>query len=691
MKNSSYDIDVENSLSEQLEERITSLNATAEKIIRSETQRAAMLAQEAYDLSKKHNYLPGQANALLNLGKANRFFSCYDKGLEQLEKALEILQIISDNAGIIGALNNIGHIYNSTGRSQEALALHFRAYNLSREIKNVLSEANSLIFIGNVHHHTGNHAESLKAQHSAYELYLAAEDITGQAFALNNMGSAHHAAGNYAKALEYYLQSFSLKESIDDHRAQATSFNNIGGIYFHLGDFTNALNYYERYHDSAQKEKDTHSQAIALEHIGSVYLSLMEFDLAQSYFQKALQLAETLGDKRQVASCLGNLGKIHLKFGEITEAYKLLMTSIQILSEIGDSDKRSEILTCVAQIFIERNDPEKGLPFAKEALKIAEAQHTRPQMYEAHLVLSQLYKRRKDFEKSLKHYEKFYDIKDELYNAEMARKAKILEVSYHLENARKESEIYRLTNLDLAEANERLTTLIEERSDLLAIVAHDLKNPLTGISLAATLLDSYNERMGPAEIKKHAQTITQTAGRMTGIISRLLESSEFDTSPAYIAFKTVSLTDVVRSSIEDYRSRATLKDISIIFKNDANHEISGDEGTLRLVIDNLLSNAIKYSPFGKKIIIQTAVQNNFVSFTIKDEGPGISEDDKARLFLKFARLSAQPTGGEDSTGLGLSIVKKFTEAMNGIVSCDSTEGNGANFTVQFPITTTENL
>ena len=193
MKNPSHE-DVDYHITEQLEERITSLNETAEKIIRTETQRAAMLAQEAYDLSKKHKYLPGQANALLNLGKASRFFSCYDKGLEQLEKALEILQMIGDTAGIIGALNNIGHIYNSTGRSQDALELHRQAYELSQELGNPIFEANSLVFIGNVYHHTGNHGEALKAQHSAYELYLAAEDVTGQAFALNNMGSAHHAA-----------------------------------------------------------------------------------------------------------------------------------------------------------------------------------------------------------------------------------------------------------------------------------------------------------------------------------------------------------------------------------------------------------------------------------------------------------------------------------------------------------------
>ena len=74
-----------------------------------------------------------------------------------------------------------------------------------------------------------------------------------------------------------------------------------------------------------------------------------------------------------------------------------------------------------------------------------------------------------------------------------------------------------------------------------------------------------------------------------------------------------------------------------------------------------------------------------ITFSIKDEGPGLTEDDKLKLFGKFNRLSAQPTGDENSTGLGLSIAKKLTEAMNGKIRCESEAGQGAEFIVEFPI------
>ncbi|MFY7998474.1 MAG: sensor histidine kinase [Candidatus Kapaibacteriota bacterium] len=128
----------------------------------------------------------------------------------------------------------------------------------------------------------------------------------------------------------------------------------------------------------------------------------------------------------------------------------------------------------------------------------------------------------------------------------------------------------------------------------------------------------------------------------------------------------------------------------------------------------MLSNAIKYSPHGKNVFVQVRSHwslgighsandgdsnnasmtnspitndqstNAFLRIEVRDEGPGLSPDDMTKLFGKFARLSARPTGGEHSTGLGLSIVKKMVEAMNGKVWCESEQGKGATFIVELP-------
>jgi signal transduction histidine kinase len=113
-----------------------------------------------------------------------------------------------------------------------------------------------------------------------------------------------------------------------------------------------------------------------------------------------------------------------------------------------------------------------------------------------------------------------------------------------------------------------------------------------------------------------------------------------------------------------------------------------DEQAFGQVMENLVSNAIKYSPPGKNIFISVylfpATSHTHLRIAVRDEGPGISESDQKKLFGKFARLTAQPTGGEDSTGLGLAIVKKMVEAMNGRVWCESEVGNGATFVLELP-------
>jgi two-component system sensor histidine kinase/response regulator len=113
--------------------------------------------------------------------------------------------------------------------------------------------------------------------------------------------------------------------------------------------------------------------------------------------------------------------------------------------------------------------------------------------------------------------------------------------------------------------------------------------------------------------------------------------------------------------------------------------VLADPAALNQVLDNLLSNAIKFSPPGKQIRVVVCPSGaRYVECQVQDEGPGFTDNDKTRMFRRYARLSARPTGGEPSTGLGLSIVKKLMLAMQGELDCESTPGNGATFAFRLP-------
>ena len=109
-----------------------------------------------------------------------------------------------------------------------------------------------------------------------------------------------------------------------------------------------------------------------------------------------------------------------------------------------------------------------------------------------------------------------------------------------------------------------------------------------------------------------------------------------------------------------------------------------DVSALGQVLDNLISNALKFSPPGRRIFISVAPAGRFAECVIRDEGPGFTEEDKAGMFRRYGRLSARPTGGEPSTGLGLSIVRKLVLGMSGELLCESIAGSGAAFMVRLP-------
>jgi signal transduction histidine kinase len=110
-----------------------------------------------------------------------------------------------------------------------------------------------------------------------------------------------------------------------------------------------------------------------------------------------------------------------------------------------------------------------------------------------------------------------------------------------------------------------------------------------------------------------------------------------------------------------------------------------DRAATLQILDNLVSNAIKYSPPNTTVHVHALPERSFILVNVRDEGPGISEADQKKMFRKFTRLSARPTGGESSTGLGLAIVKKLAEAMSGSIQCHSSLGSGSTFALRLPV------
>ncbi len=259
-----------------------------------------------------------------------------------------------------------------------------------------------------------------------------------------------------------------------------------------------------------------------------------------------------------------------------------------------------------------------------------------------------------------------------------------------------------IMNDQLQHQNNQLHTLNEEKNEFLGIAAHDLKNPLTGLRGMLEILDTDDDL--PRDYRNKMLTVMRhSVERMFEIVSKFLDVNAIEQGMIIPNSESFVLMPLAQSVVGNYALPAADKHIRINVGGDENAECYADKHLVLQVLDNLISNAVKYSPFGAtvRVQVQTHLSEEFLLHSlfendgethqrytflvVKDEGPGITEADHDKLFRKFARLSAKPTGGEHSTGLGLSIAKRLMDAMKGHIWCASSElSKGATFVVALP-------
>lgn len=234
---------------------------------------------------------------------------------------------------------------------------------------------------------------------------------------------------------------------------------------------------------------------------------------------------------------------------------------------------------------------------------------------------------------------------------------------------------------ELESSNEELLRLNREKDEFMSIAAHDLKNPLTIIVGNAEMI---TKARNPGMMAQLVDNIRVSGTRMSDLIKNLLDANAIEQGKFKIVADRYDMCELVNRSLEDNYFAATRKGIEILLTKPESAWVLADESATSQVLDNLISNAVKYSPPNTMIEVRVNAFPDHVLLEVKDEGPGLTNEDQKQLFQKFARLSAKPTDGESSNGLGLSIVKKLVEAMGGTVSCHSVIGQGATFAVKLP-------
>jgi signal transduction histidine kinase len=244
-------------------------------------------------------------------------------------------------------------------------------------------------------------------------------------------------------------------------------------------------------------------------------------------------------------------------------------------------------------------------------------------------------------------------------------------------------------NEDLSLQNQKLEDLNHEKDMLMNIVAHDLKSPLARI-LGLTNLLTAEGQLHPSQ-QEYLRLIKDVTQSNFDLIVDLLDVNALQTGEDNLKTTVFQVGQLIEERIAFYQYLSLNKKIDLQLNHDLNKQVKSNPGYLGRIIDNLVSNAIKFSENGATVNINATIQNESFTLTVKDYGPGFSEDDKRLLYQRFKKLSARPTAGESSNGLGLAIVKTLIDRLHGEILLTSELGKGSEFTVRIPIKVVENI
>jgi signal transduction histidine kinase len=589
--------------------------------------------------------------------------------------------------------------------TQQAIVLGEQACAVAEQHSYRQGLARSLFILGHCHYRLADYEQARAQLIAASALFEASGDQEGRADALNTIGNVYSGLGDHHSALDYYLQSLAIRRAIGNRQAEAASLNNIGNVYFHLNDFSNALESHQRSLAIKELLGDRLGVAYSLHNIANVYKDTGQHQSALQRYVESLDTFRAIGNQYGEAGALSNIGSIYQALGDLPAALDYSWQSLAIERAIGNKHGEAASLLQLGELYAQGGQPgraaeasEEALSYLQQALALAQKLDAKELIYKISLALSKLYQQRGDFAAALEHYQHFYTVQQEIFNAELSEKTKKLQIIHQVETSKREAalehaqaELFRLKNVELAAAladADRQRQIAEQASrlktELLSIAAHDLRNPLGAIIGYAELIMLQSPEDAP--VYEPVDRIHKIAEQMQQIINDLLESMAIESGSLSLDIRDVDLAALAGQVVERNRPQAERKSQTLHLSASPDCVAAVDEARIQEVLDNLINNAIKYSPQARAIWVGVTHKDAHIRLSVRDEGPGLTAEDQQRLFGKFERLSARPTGGESATGLGLAIVKLLVDLHGGSVWAES-DGlqTGSTFIVELPI------
>lgn len=670
----------------------------------------------ADDFSSNNNY-DGMLEVLKIMSNVGKEIRDYERAVGYQLQILGLTQLEDDTLGMMNAFHELATIYKEDNKYNKALEYFQRYLNLTAPTSTPENEKRMIY----------QYIEAMTAQGLIYEEWGEKEE--DQEY-LNN------ALAYYGVVLNVLEGSLS-PDGEQFHKRMGQTYLHVARTYQLLEDYRNAVFYCHKSLENMRASKDLNVLVETYEVLVYSLRSMKKFRSALRYYDKLMQTQDSLAEQelnqrkdKIISQSIENqrqfiinkteqdiidqeldsltIRQLELAAESREHQVELLMTdrelqSFAIANEQLQKDKAMQDLL-LAQQQLSGEKKEKQI-LQLEQKQIVQSMQLKQQEFEQQekertIQLLELDKEIKGLELDKAASEKSYYrngiilvsiilvlifanlILSRRANRKLAfQNAKIEQQSENLKKAN--LSIQNQNNL-IAEKNKELTQLNKEKNHIIGIIAHDLRNPL---AVSMSLIDFVNMKSSSLneEQKEGLDIIGRSMHRMNDMITKILDVRAIESNKLNVKLEPIYISTFTENIVSEFKDLAADKQIKLVHKSfPEGVRVEADEQYLIQVLENLLSNAIKFSPLNSKIEVLMKEKGDYMQIGIKDNGPGLKAEDHQKLFGKFQKLSAKPTAGEQSTGLGLSIVKKYVNLMGGNVWCESEQGNGATFWVELP-------
>ncbi len=564
----------------------------------------------------------------------------------------------------------------------------------------------------------------------AREIEAACKNINfpiGKIYSLRLTGYYYENKGDYEKAVDLYLQTLDSARKLNIIECEVAALTDLAAVYTsNLKQPQKAKEFYLECVQLNKQRGDQNSLFATYTNLGAIYNKLSESDSALYFLNEGLKMEKSLlASGEDLSPLYNNLGNTYFSKKEFNQSLYWFDKNFQNHirgKEWGDLwlDELN-----LADTYIEKGIYDSAGKYAHSSFDIATQLHSDSKKADSYSILAKLYQRQGDYRKAYENLQNWYRLDTAQVNSETYRviaglqqkfdarerenenlllQAEVAKQKFDnrmslilvigllitvsligiaFEIKRKANERLQDTNDLVIRQNEKLSELNDEKNSLISIVSHDLGTPFASIGNWTQLLEDGDQPLDESQQKAvtKIREITSFGERM---IRNILNIEKEQISQHKLKIEKVDLKDCIDRVVEDFQQEAARKNISII-KETGNEMINlmSDYQLLTRIFSNLLSNAIKYTSPGKKVWVRIAGEPDQLIIQFIDEGVGVSAEELPSIFSKYAKISSRPTADENSTGLGLSIVKRLVEELNGNIRCESEKDKGSVFTVSF--------